>query len=59
MNEPLLLATDVAKLLQVPAEHVYRLARQGEITSIRFGRYVRFTKSAVESFISSKSAVTK
>lgn len=57
MNEQLLIAEEVAELLRVPEEHVYRLARRGEITSIRIGRYVRFTATDVTNYI--KQNMTK
>lgn len=59
MNEPLLLAEEVAQMLRIPEEHVYRLARRGEISSVRLGRYVRFTATAVESFVNQNIAGVK
>lgn len=59
MNEPLLLAEEVAQMLRIPEEHVYRLARRGEISSVRLGRYVRFTATAVESFVNQNIAGAK
>lgn len=59
MNEPLLLADEVAQMLRIPEEHVYRLARRGEISSVRLGRYVRFTASAVDNFVKSNIAGAK
>jgi excisionase family DNA binding protein len=51
MNQPLLMAEEVSQLLRIPTEHVYRLARRGEITSVRLGRYVRFTSEAVSQYV--------
>lgn len=51
MSEQLLMAEEVAALLRVPVEHVYRLARRRELPSVRLGRYVRFTNEGVNSYI--------
>jgi excisionase family DNA binding protein len=50
-GEKLLIAEEVADLTQLPIEHIYRLARRGDLESVRFGRYVRFTKLAIDNFI--------
>lgn len=51
MNQPLLMAEEVSQLLRIPTEHVYRLARRGELASVRMGRYVRFTSDSIQSYI--------
>src|SRR5262249_33755414 len=43
-----LTADEVADLLRLRREYVYELARQGEIPSIRVGKYVRIPKTAFE-----------
>lgn len=48
--QQLLTAEQLAKRWQVPAGHVYRLARDGHIPVVRLGRYVRFRTEAVERF---------
>ena len=55
MNETgqLLLSEEVATRLRVPINHIYRLARRGEIASVKIGRYVRFEEQEVERYISS------
>lgn len=51
MNE-LLTADDVAARLHVPTSWVYRAARDGDLPSVRCGRYRRFDESDVERWIS-------
>jgi excisionase family DNA binding protein len=46
----LLTAEQLAERWQVPAAHVYRLAREGRIPVVRLGRYRRFRRDAVERF---------
>jgi excisionase family DNA binding protein len=50
MSGQLLTAEQVAERWQVPAAHVYRLARNGAVPSVRLGRYVRFRLDAIERF---------
>ena len=54
----LLLAAEVAEQLRITEEHVYRLARRGDLPCRRVGRLVRFTKSDIERFVGSLSAVS-
>lgn len=54
MNDSLLLADEVSQLLRIPTEHVYRLARRGDLASVRMGRYVRFTNDSVESYVAQR-----
>lgn len=56
MTDPLLLAEEVAELLRIPVEHVYRLARRKELPSVRLGRYVRFTREGVTNYVSKNAA---
>ena len=51
MNE-LLTADDVAERLHVPRSWVYRAAREGDLPSVRCGRYRRFDEGDVEQWIS-------
>lgn len=51
MNE-LLTAGDVAERLHVPRSWVYRAAREGDLPSVRCGRYRRFDEGDVERWIS-------
>jgi excisionase family DNA binding protein len=41
----MLTAAQVADLLQVSVPHVYRMAKEGQIPSITFGRSVRFPEA--------------
>lgn len=43
-------AEDLAARWGVRESHVYRLAREGAIPSVRLGRYVRFRPDAIEAF---------
>jgi excisionase family DNA binding protein len=47
----LLTADEVAARLRVPKSWVYRAAREGELPSVRCGRYRRFDERDVESWI--------
>jgi excisionase family DNA binding protein len=44
----LLTAAELAERWQVPASHVYRLAREGGLPSVKLGRYVRFRLDLIE-----------
>jgi excisionase family DNA binding protein len=49
-RDQLLTAEELAERWQVPAAHVYRLAREGRIPVVRLGRYRRFRRDAIERF---------
>lgn len=51
LDRPLLLPTDVAKLLGIKRSTVYELARAGRIPSLRIGRAVRFLRADLEAWI--------
>lgn len=46
----LLTADDLATRWQVTRAHVYRLAREGVIPTVRVGRYFRFRLEAIEAW---------
>jgi excisionase family DNA binding protein len=46
----LLTAEQVGERWQVPKAHVYRLAREGRIPSVKLGKYVRFRLADIEAF---------
>jgi excisionase family DNA binding protein len=48
--ERLLTAADVAERWQVPKAQVYRLSREGEVPTVRIGRYFRYSVAAIEAF---------
>jgi excisionase family DNA binding protein len=50
MTGKLMTAEEVAERWQVAPAHVYRLAREHRIPSVRLGRYVRFRPDAIEAF---------
>lgn len=51
MSHELLTADDVADRLQVPTSWVYRAAREGDLPSVRCGRYRRFDEGDVDRWI--------
>lgn len=51
MSAPLLTAEEVAAQLKVPRTWVYRAAREGELPSVRCGRYRRFDADDVERWV--------
>lgn len=44
----LLTAGELARRWQVRPQHVYTLAREGDLPHVRIGRYVRFRLPAIE-----------
>lgn len=49
-TEKLRTVDDVAERWQVPASHVYRLARDGKLAVVKLGRYRRFRLEDIENF---------
>jgi len=47
-------ADEVAMILSVPKTWVYRAAREGEIPSIRLGRYVRFDAADISAWVATR-----
>ncbi len=56
---PLLTAEQLAARWQVPKAHVYRLAREGRIPTVEFGRYRRWRLDAIEAFERNGGAATQ
>lgn len=56
MTDELMTADEVAQRLRVPRSWVYLAARQGDLPSIRCGRYRRFDGSDVDEWISKQKA---
>ena len=46
----LLTPDELAERWSVPKAQVYRLAREGQVPTVRLGRYVRFDPAAVADF---------
>lgn len=46
----LLTAEQLADRWQVPPSHVYRLAREGKIPTVKLGRYYRFRPDLIEAW---------
>jgi excisionase family DNA binding protein len=51
LAEPLLTATDAAKLLAVRPGWVYAAVRDGLLPHVRLGRQVRFLRTDLEAFV--------
>lgn len=51
MTDRLLTAAEVAELLAVPERWVRDHAREGDVPSVRLGRYVRFRREAVVEWV--------
>lgn len=51
MTGSLMTAADVARLLGVPISWVYEHSRQGRIPTVALGRYRRFRREAIESWV--------
>ena len=47
----LLTVPDAAAKLRVPSQYVYELLRRGELTSVRFGKYVRVDPTDLDAYI--------
>lgn len=59
MSNLLRTADEVAARLQVPKSWVYRAAREGELPSVRCGRYRRFDDQDVDRWIDRSRQLTK
>lgn len=55
----LLTAEQVAERWQVPKAHVYRLARERRLPTVRVGRYYRFLVAAIEAWEQAGGCVTE
>jgi excisionase family DNA binding protein len=51
VTERLLTAEDVAELIGMRVDYVYRLAREDRIPHLRFGRVLRFRSKAIEAWL--------
>lgn len=51
MTTELMTADELAERLQVPRSWVYRAAREGDLPSVRCGRYRRFDEADVDRWI--------
>lgn len=54
MSNGLLTAGEVAQRLHVPRSWVYRAARNGDLPSVRCGRYRRFDEDDVDRWVTRK-----
>ncbi len=53
----LMTAEQVAGHLAVSVRHVYELARQGELKSVRIGRLVRFHPDDVQAWVQARRLI--
>lgn len=51
MDDRLLDAHDVARLIGMRKDYVWSLCRDGEIPHVRFGRHLRFRRQAIEEWL--------
>lgn len=58
MSNNLLTADEVADRLSVPRSWVYRAARNGDLPSVRCGRYRRFDEADVSQWISRQKGLS-
>jgi excisionase family DNA binding protein len=55
----LMLASDVAGLLQVSTAWVYAETRRGRLPHIRLGRYVRYRRAAIDAWLDASECVAR
>ena len=51
VGQPLLKPEEVSRFLRVTKEHVYRLAREGKLPSVRVGRSLRFRSADIHEYL--------
>lgn len=56
MSGSLLTAAEVAELLGVPVSWVYEQSRRGRIPTVTLGRYRRYRREAIESWVAELEA---
>jgi excisionase family DNA binding protein len=54
LAEPLLTPAEAAALLSVRRSWVYDAARQGDLPCVRVGRHLRFLRSDLEAWVTSR-----
>ena len=59
MTGQLMTAEQLAARWQVATSHVYRLTREGQIPSVKLGRYYRYRPAAIEAFETGTTPTTK
>ena len=47
----LLTAPEVAEILRLRVDHVYKLSREGKIPCLQFGRSYRYREESIESWL--------
>jgi excisionase family DNA binding protein len=56
VNDPLVTADEVAKMLNVPKSWVYAEARRGNLPSVPLGRYRRYRPEAIEQWVKERES---
>lgn len=49
--DKLLTVSEVAETLRLVPQTIYRMARRGELPSLKFGRTIRFDRQDIEEFL--------
>ena len=50
-------AQDVAEILSIPLSWVYRASREGQLPTVKVGRYRRFRRQAIEAWIAEQEGL--
>lgn len=59
MGQTLYDIPQVAKMIGIGAQHIYRLTRSGELGSYKIGRRVKISQEQLEQWLASKRQYTK
>lgn len=59
MEERLYIVKQVATLLQLNEQTVYRMAMRGELPAVKVGRNWRFRKEDIEQWLEQQARITK
>jgi excisionase family DNA binding protein len=57
-EQRLMKADEVSKMLGCHSQHVYRLASEGRLDSLKIGRWRRFRPAQVAAFVEGKAGVS-
>ena len=58
-KDKILIASEVADILQISVSFAYQLLRSGEIPSVRLGRSVRVRTKDLDTFLESRVSVNR
>jgi excisionase family DNA binding protein len=48
---PLLTAEEVAEMLRMPKSAIYAMTREGQLPTVRLGRYYRYRSEAIRQWV--------